>query len=387
MIQKLFFILLSILVIPDIYIYKMFIDRNTVCTGIKLLYFIPSVLLLIGLIWILFFASPETMQKPYAGWYIVAFFLFSLPKLLFCICSLLDLPLNYFFKCHAMPFSWLGILLGVVCAGIILYGAIIGKTKFDIKEITFHSSDLPSSFDNYKIIQLSDIHIGSWQGNKKSIQQAIRLINDQKPDLIVFTGDLVNHRADELDGFEEILAQMHAKDGTYSILGNHDYGPYYHWNTPQEKAENLKELERREASMGWRLLNNEHTYLTKGNDSIALIGVENWGMPPFDGRGDLKKAMQGVNTPFKILLSHNPTHWRAEVLPDSNINLTLSGHTHAMQLACGQHSPSSWVYKEWKGMYDEDNQHLYVNVGLGFVGMPFRFGAWPEITVITLKKE
>lgn len=384
--QKLLFILLSILIIPDIYIYKIFIERNTACIGLKLLYFLPSVILLVGLIGIVFFVTSETMAKPYIGWFIVTFFLFSLPKLLFCICSLLDLPLKYFLKYNLMPFSWLGVLLGAICAGGILYGTIVGKTKFDIKEVIFRSSKIPPSFDNYKIIQLSDIHIGSWTGNEKSIQQAIRLINEQEPDLIVFTGDLVNHRAIELDNFEEILAKMKAKDGVYSILGNHDYGPYYHWNTQQEKTENLKDLVQREVDMGWKLLNNEHVYLTKGNDSIALIGVENWGMPPFDGRGDLKKAMHGVDSPFKILLTHNPTHWKAEVLPHSDIDLTLSGHTHAMQFAFGQHSPSSWVYKEWKGMYSEDDQHLYVNVGLGFVGMPFRLGAWPEITVITLKK-
>lgn len=384
--QKLLFILLSILIIPDIYIYKIFIERNTACIGLKLLYFLPSVILLVGLIGIVFFVTSETMAKPYIGWFIVTFFLFSLPKLLFCICSLLDLPLKYFLKYNFMPFSWLGVLLGAICAGGILYGTIVGKTKFDIKEVIFRSSKIPPSFDNYKIIQLSDIHIGSWTGNEKSIQQAIRLINEQEPDLIVFTGDLVNHRAIELDNFEEILAKMKAKDGVYSILGNHDYGPYYHWNTQQEKTENLKDLVQREVDMGWKLLNNEHVYLTKGNDSIALIGVENWGMPPFDGRGDLKKAMHGVDSPFKILLTHNPTHWKAEVLPHSDIDLTLSGHTHAMQFAFGQHSPSSWVYKEWKGMYSEDDQHLYVNVGLGFVGMPFRLGAWPEITVITLKK-
>lgn len=384
--QKLLFILLSILIIPDIYIYKIFIERNTACIGLKLLYFLPSVILLVGLIGIVFFVTSETMAKPYIGWFIVTFFLFSLPKLLFCICSLLDLPLKYFLKYNLMPFSWLGVLLGAICAGGILYGTIVGKTKFDIKEVIFRSSKIPPSFDNYKIIQLSDIHIGSWTGNEKSIQQAIRLINEQEPDLIVFTGDLVNHRAIELDNFEEILAKMKAKDGVYSILGNHDYGPYYHWNTQQEKTENLKDLVQREVDMGWKLLNNEHVYLTKGNDSIALIGVENWGMPPFDGRGDLKKAMHGVDSPFKILLTHNPTHWKAEVLPHSDIDLTLSGHTHAMQFAFGQHSPSSWVYKEWKGMYSEDDQYLYVNVGLGFVGMPFRLGAWPEITVITLKK-
>lgn len=214
----------------------------------------------------------------------------------------------------------------------------------------------------------------------------VDLVNAQKPDLIVFTGDLVNNRAAELDGFEEILSQLHATDGVYSILGNHDYGPYYRWKSKREQVNNLNDLKKRQADMGWILLNNEHTLLHRGNDSIALIGVENEGEPPFSQHGDLPKAQAGTNGLFKLLLSHNPTHWRREVLPQSDIDLMLAGHTHAMQLAIGHHSPASWIYPEWGGMYMEDNRGLYVNVGMGFVGLPFRFGAWPEITVITLDK-
>ena len=214
----------------------------------------------------------------------------------------------------------------------------------------------------------------------------VDLVNAQKPDLIVFTGDLVNNRAAELDGFEEILSQLHATDGVYSILGNHDYGPYYRWKSKRDQVNNLNDLKKRQADMGWILLNNEHTLLHRGNDSIALIGVENEGEPPFSQHGDLTKAQAGTNGLFKLLLSHNPTHWRCEVLPQSDIDLMLAGHTHAMQLAIGHHSPASWIYPEWGGMYMEDNRGLYVNVGMGFVGLPFRFGAWPEITVITLDK-
>lgn len=388
MINKLFFILILILSIPDIYIYKMFIVRSTENPVLRLLYLLPSIILLIGLIWFAFFADQKiiTEKGHYIGWFIISFMLFALPKLIFLICSVIDLPFKYFLKWNSMPFSWIGVAFATICLGGILYGAFIGKTKFDVKEIIFRSPDIPASFNGYKIVQLSDIHIGSWTGNGKALKEAVQLVNAQQPDLIVFTGDLVNHRATELDDFEDILSGMKAKDGIYSILGNHDYGPYYHWESEKEKADNLAELERREANMGWILLNNEHTYLHRNNDSIALIGVENWGTPPFHGRGDLKKAVEGMNADFKILLSHNPTHWKAEVLPASDIDLMLAGHTHAMQMAIGQHSPSSWAYKEWKGMYTEGKQNLYVNIGLGFVGMPFRLGAWPEITVITLEK-
>ena len=389
MINKLFFILTLILIIPDIYIYRMFIIRSTDSTLLKVLYFLPSLFLLIGLIWIVCFADQRfTIDKNYClGWFIITFMAFALPKLIFFVCSIFDLPLKYIAKWSFMPFSWLGVIIASICLIGILYGSIIGKTKFNVKDIAFHSPNIPQSFNGYKIIQLSDIHIGSWTNNEKELERAVQLINAQKPDLIVFTGDLVNHRATELNGFEDILSKMKAKDGVFSILGNHDYGPYYHWNSQREKSDNLAELEQRETNMGWQLLNNEHIYLHQGNDSIALIGVENWGIPPFNGKGDLQKAMQGVNDGFKILLSHNPTHWEAEVLSKTDIELMLAGHTHAMQFAIGQYSPSSWVYKEWKGMYTKGKQNLYVNVGLGFIGMPFRFGAWPEITVITLKKE
>lgn len=389
MMQRLFIFLTLILIIPDIYIYKMFITRLTTSPILRCLYFIPSLLLLAGVIYIAFFAGNHLADEKsrYVGWFIVTYMFFAIPKLLFFACSLLDFPLKYLSNWNAMPFSYLGMAVGIACAGAILYGSIWGKTKFDVKEVVFYSPDLPKSFDGYKIIQLSDIHIGSWAGNEKAIQEVVELTNKQEPNLVVFTGDLINHRAIELNGFEDILAGIKAQDGVYSILGNHDYGPYFHWESKQAQANNLTELKEREARMGWKLLNNEHVMLHQGNDSIALIGVENEGEPPFSQHGDLKKAMQGTeNTAFKLLLSHNPTHWKREVL-STDIQLMLAGHTHAMQLALGQHSPSSLVYPEWKGMYEQDGKSLYVNIGLGFVGMPFRFGAWPEITVITLKSK
>lgn len=386
MIQKLFIVLLLLLLLPDLYIYIMYILRCHLPIGIKSVYFLPSLLLLAGLVRITFFPSPDLMEKPAMGWFVITYFVFVLPKLLFSLCSLVDLPLKALFKWDIPFFSYLGTGIGLVCAVGLLYGAFVGKSRFDVREVTFRSTDLPDAFDGYKIVQLSDIHIGSWAGNDAQLQKAVGLVNAQQPDLIAFTGDLVNHRAIELTGFEKTLSRLKAKDGVYSVLGNHDYGPYHIWKNPREKEENLRDLERRETELGWKLLNNEHAYLRRENDSILLIGVENQGAPPFDGRGDLKKAMKGADASFKILLSHNPTHWRTEVIPQSDIDLTLSGHTHAMQLAFGHHSPSSLMYKEWSGMYREGKQHLYVNVGLGFVGMPFRLGAWPEITVITLKK-
>ncbi len=353
----------------------------------KYLYFLPSLLLFAGLIYLLLFAGQEVMiqKSRFLGWFILVYFLFTIPKLTFSILSLFDLPLKYFFKFSFSPFTYVGIAAVIIWIGVFIYGSAWGKTQFDVKPLSYHSSLLPKGFNGYKIVQLSDIHIGSWKGNQKALREAVELANAQHPDLIVFTGDLVNHQAVELDGFKEILSMLRAKDGVYSILGNHDYGPYYPWKSPRDQADNLTTLKQEEAKMGWILLNNEHRVLHHNGDSIALVGVENWGEPPFSQHGDLKKALDGTeNIPFKLLLSHNPSHWKSEVLPKSDVSLMLSGHTHGMQLALGHHSFASIVYPQWSGFYTQGNQSLYVNVGLGFIGIPFRFGAWPEITVITL---
>lgn len=388
MLHRLLIFLIVALILPDLYIYRMFIHRLKIHPIFKVLYFLPNLLILTGTLGLAFLAGQEFGEHHASliGYFAVFSFLIASPKLLFTICSLIGLPFNYLLHWPKAPFVYAGLLLGILNVGILLYGSFIGKDRFEIKEITYRSPRLPQTFEGYRIVQLSDIHIGSWQGNAQVLQQMVDLVNAQHPDLIVFTGDLVNHRATELNGFEKILSGLDAKDGVYSILGNHDYGPYYPWKSQQEQADNLADLKRRQAAMGWQLLNNDHATLYLGGDSIALIGVENEGEPPFSQHGDLSKALQGTEGMFQLLLSHNPTHWRREVLLESDVDLMLAGHTHAMQLAIGRYSPSSWVYPEWSGLYKEGTQGLYVNVGIGFVGLPFRFGAWPEITVITLER-
>ena len=270
---------------------------------------------------------------------------------------------------------------------MVLYGTVSGWHRYQVKEVTFESADLPEAFNGYKIVQFSDLHIGTIAKYPKQVQRLVDIINQQKGDLIVFTGDLVNHRASELNGVEHILGQLRAPDGVYSVLGNHDYSPYFKWKSPREQAANLKELKQRQAQMGWTLLNNANTLIQRKDTCIALVGVENQGLPPFPEKGDLPKAIKGTEGLFKVLLSHDPTHWRREVLPDTDIQLTLSGHTHAMQFILFGFTPASWFFKENRGMYYENDRALYVNIGVGEVMLPFRFGAWPEITVITLQKK
>lgn len=386
MIQKFFFLLFIAWAGTEAYAYFFFARKRAASSLIRRLYFLPSAFLIIFVL--LTFLLPEWgAVNRYLDWAAtITYLLIVIPKLLFLLCTLPGILLQLLSKRHCKLFYWLGVIAACVCAGGILYGATIGKTNLETKDIDFHSTDLPPAFDGYKIVQISDLHTGSWRDKKQFMEEIVRTVNQQQADLIVFTGDIVNQRAVELDGFQDILSRLKAEDGVYSILGNHDYGTYYSWESPQEEADNLAGLQQREADMGWKLLNNAHVYLKRGNDSIALIGVENWGKPPFDGKGDLQKAMEGIRgNGFKILLSHNPTHWDAEVIPQTDINLTLSGHTHAMQFAIGDLSPCAWFYDEWKGMYEKEGQYLYVNIGLGFVGIPFRLGANPEITVFTLK--
>ena len=252
--------------------------------------------------------------------------------------------------------------------------------------MTIASADIPEAFDGYRIVQISDLHTGSWGKHTKPFQKAVELINAHQPDLVVFTGDLVNNLATELDPFIPVLSQLQAKHGVYSVLGNHDYSIYVPWETPEAQAANLQALKDKQAQMGWTLLNNQSVKLYQGTDSIALIGVENSGRPPFPDHAHLKEAMNGTEGMFSILLSHDPSHWRREVLPDTDIQLMLTGHTHDMQTRILGFSPSALIYPEHSGLYQEDNQMLYVNVGLGFLMYPMRLGAWPEITLLTLKK-
>ena len=385
MLQRLFIFLLIFLILPDIYLYLRFIVHLTAKRWLRILYWLPAFLLSAGLLYLVYFSNNAFAERhtQAIGWFSIFFFLFTAPKLLLSLCTIIGVPFHKWLRWPRTPFICTGLTLAVISIVMIIYGSFIGRTQFDVKD---SSPKLPSAFDGYRIVQLSDIHIGSWQGNASAIQKLVKLVNEQQADLIVFTGDLVNHRAVELNDFQDILAGLKAKDGVYSILGNHDYGPYFHWKSKDEQDDNLNDLLQRQAAMGWKLLNNSHTILIQGSDSIALIGVENEGEPPFSQYADLPEAMRGTEGMFQILLSHNPTHWRREVLPQTYIDLMLAGHTHAMQLKFGNHSPSSYIYPEWSGMYLEGTRGLYVNEGIGYVGLPFRFGAWPEITVLTLRR-
>lgn len=290
-------------------------------------------------------------------------------------------------------FSHIAIITAALPFGAIIVGMIKGRYNYKVLSYEIEFDDLPKAFDGFKITQFSDLHTGSLD-DKKKVAYGLSLINQQKSDLILFTGDLVNDRTTEAIPFKELLSNLKAKMGVFSVLGNHDYGDYINWDSEEEKVNNLNSMYQLHKEMGWRLLRNESVLLEKENQAIALVGVENWGTGRFKKKGDLNRAINKIDPKvFKILMSHDPSHWDAKVLPHSNqFQLTLSGHTHGMQFGVEipgfvRWSPASWRYKQWAGLYEKDGQWLNVNRGFGYLVYPGRFGIWPEITNITLKRK
>lgn len=289
-------------------------------------------------------------------------------------------------------FSQLAVTFTLIPAIGFMYGIFRGAYKYRIHHVKIPSKNLPQSFHGLKIIQISDIHSGSFIDNR-ALNKAFDIVMQQNPDLILFTGDLVNNTVTETVGFESVYARLKAPLGVFSVLGNHDYGDYMEWESKEAKSENLQKLKDLQEKVGWRLLINEHVIIEKNGHKIALLGIENWGGNlRFPKYGKLNEAHKGTELyPFKILMSHDPSHWDKQVrLEYSDIDLTLSGHTHGMQFGIEipgfKWSPVQYLYKQWAGLYKNKNQFLYVNRGLGFLGYPGRIGIWPEITVIELQR-
>lgn len=286
--------------------------------------------------------------------------------------------------------SWLALVLAAIPFFAFLFGVTRGKYHYKVRRTRLFLPNLPDSFDGFTITQISDIHSGSLD-SRKGVQRGVALINAQESDLFVFTGDLVNNQATEIEPWIDLFSQIKARSGQFSILGNHDYGDYIRWNSTEEKAQNLQQLKANHQRLGFRLLLDENIIITRGNDKIALLGVENWGVG-FGQRGNLSKALSGLEPEMiKILLSHDPSHWDAEIKNHPlNIHLTLSGHTHGMQFGIElfgfKWSPVKYRYRNWAGLAEENGRYLYVNRGFGFLGFSGRVGIWPEISVIELHK-
>lgn len=364
------------MVAPDIYIHTTYVSPlGSALLG--MLWWLPSAAIVAT------FAAAQlgiwhnTMFRAFFGLTLAIMF----PKLLFTLL--------------AVTMGWkVGLGAAAVLLTALLYGFIFGWRRIVVRTATCRSTLLPDDFDGYRIVHLSDLHIGTFLRNPAFIDSLADAVNGQHPDIVVFTGDLVNVSAIELLPFRKTLSAISAPDGVYSVMGNHDYCMYAQDCTHRVHGRSITVAERdrmllqyMEDKMGWRMLMNENVVIKRGKSSIAVVGVENIGKPPFKSFGNLAKALTGLpEGMFKILLSHDPTHWRSGVLNKTDIALTLSGHTHAGQVRLGRFSPAKWAYNEWGGSYVEGNSMLHVSPGIGGT-VPFRFGAWPEINVVVLKKK
>ena len=344
------------------------------------------------IVWVIFLLAILVPKKDIGndGLVVIMWMLFSVlsiyvAKLLFLLFSLICSIFVKSKNCLISP-----CIIALSSLGLLLYSSAITPYQINVSNIDIEFDNLPKAFDNYKIVQFSDLHLGSYISGSTFIDELVDSINAQNANITVFTGDIVNRQSNEMAVYTECLKKLCSPDGVFSVLGNHDYGDYMHWESEGMKKLDVESLVSMQQRMNWTILNNSHTIIRNGNDSIALIGVENWGDPPFKMYADLSSSYPNLNdSTFKILLSHNPAHWDAEIIDKTNIALTLSGHTHAMQCAFnvfGKYiSPAVFRYSRWSGLYtNQEKQYLYVNSGIGEVAIPARIGVKPEITVITL---
>ncbi len=398
---------ISFYILVDIYAFQAIktVTRNPWIYGI---YVIASLLILAALIYELSFAGSPKLMEPSKMYVFGVFLAIFIPKLLLIIFmfgeDIIRLFVGVFSKVAGSDegfyipsrrkfISTLALGIAAIPFASLLYGMVQGKYNYKVLKYSLEFDDLPQEFDRYTITQISDIHSGSFDNHKK-VEYAVNLINEQKSDVILFTGDLVNNVVEEMHDWKVLFSTITATDGVFSVLGNHDYGDYVSWESESKKAQNLQNLKELQREMGWDLLLNENRYLERNGEKIALIGVENWGEGGFKKAGDLDKACEGIShKDFKILMSHDPSHWQAQVKGDArNFHLTLSGHTHGMQFGIEipgwfKWSPVKYRYENWAGIYEEFGRYINVNRGFGYLGYPGRVGIWPEITVIQLKKK
>lgn len=385
-----FIIVLAVLLLSDAYIIFGVLPNivSSLSWGPKIfilvLFLFPTLLYCILLIKTFLFGdiNQHILNSLFRGTLLVV-----LSTLLFVIISLIGKGIGLLWAPASYIFNILGIVVVVVWICMVLYGSIEGWKKVTVENVTVSSPKIPGAFNGFKIVQLSDFHIGTYADSPETVTRIVNEVNSLNPDLIVFTGDLVNSSPEEITQFKNILSELKARDGVLSVLGNHDYCLYRDYKAPDTPEKALAKVVNTEDEIGWRLLRNDSYIIRRGNDSIAIVGVDNAGSRMFPDKSNLPKAIRNLSSDsFKILLSHDPSHWRREVLPTTDIDLTLSGHTHAMQFKLGNWSPSKWTYPEWGGMYEEGMQKLYVSTGIG-ENIAFRFGAWPQIVLITLQEE
>ncbi|MDL2251928.1 metallophosphoesterase [Odoribacter sp. OttesenSCG-928-J03] len=354
-------------------------------------YWLVTLVFIIG--FILFHFSIKNIKGPefyyWVAWGSSMVLLFYVPKSILIITNALAWFICHLFRINKNRRLLIPAIFTSICFLILLYSVTLGKSNYKVEREEIAFQNLPAGFDKLKIIQISDLHLGSLAPTSGNIPKLVKTINQLKPDLILFTGDMINNFSTELLPWIDDLNQLQATYGQYAILGNHDYGDYIEWDTPEARLENLNQLKVNMANAGFKLLNNEHAFIASAGDTLCIAGVENWGKPPFPQYGDLKKAIAGAEHWFTVLMSHDPSHWKAEII-NYNIPLTLAGHTHAMQMGfkIGNYewSPAKYIYEEYDGLYEENGKYIYVSRGVGYLGFAGRIGLRPQIVEITLKQ-
>lgn len=386
-------LLMGLIIIPDLWFFRK-MKKHNFYKWFRNLSLLPGLLFIASFFYIRYGLVYNQNYELTATviWIFFGLVIIYIPKVIYIIFYYINKLFNAIFKSSTRFFQYVGFGLVIFFVVVLTYGAIVTRDDFYLKEKTVYVNELPDGFEKYRIALFADMHLGNWNNRYSIMEKIVRMINKQNPDIIIFAGDMINNFANETEGWEKYFQQLKAKNGMYAVLGNHDYGDYTKWSSDSAKSENLKLTIANIEQLGFDLLNNEHTDLISGNDTISLVGVENYGSGHFDDYADLPAALKET-PPYrkKILITHDPVHWRDEVVrkhPD--IFLTLSGHTHAAQFGYSKNgkqlSPASAIYPEWDGLYRCNNQYIYVNRGIGYVGIPLRIGVPPEITLIVLKQ-
>lgn len=383
MIARISIIILLVTLLPDIYMYRRYVKRRLGNVWARIAWWLPTLLITVSTIGVSLTRDFAPHNLTLFNTYLFITALVVLPKFTFVLCSLAGRLARRMLKLRRNLGNYVGLVLVLAELYILFHGTMVGTDRLNVRQVTIEFDDLPKAFDGYRIAQFTDVHLGSMKD--ELMLRAVTAIDDMRPDLIVFTGDIQNMGPDELPRFAQTLKRLKAKDGVMSVLGNHDYSRYV--NLPPDEALRNERLTRDfETSVGWQLLLNDNRIVRRGSDSIVIAGGENDGRPPFPAKADLKKAMRGIHAKsFVVMLQHDPSAWRRHILPLTNVQLTLSGHTHGGQISLFGLRPTELVGKEDDGLYVEGKRKLFVSTGLGgFV--PFRFYMNPEVVEITLKK-
>lgn len=383
MIARISIIILLVTLLPDIYMYRRYVKRRLGNVWARIAWWLPTLLITVSTIGVSLTRDFAPHNLTLFNTYLFITALVVLPKLTFVLCSLAGRLARRVLKLRRNWGNYVGLVLVLAELYILFHGTMVGTDRLNVRQVTIEFDDLPKAFDGYRIAQFTDVHLGSMKD--ELMLRAVTAIDDMRPDLIVFTGDIQNMGPDELPRFAQTLKRLKAKDGVMSVLGNHDYSHYVNVS-PEEAQRNERMTRQFETSVGWQLLLNDNRIVRRGSDSIVIAGGENDGRPPFPAKADLKKTLRGINAKsFVVMLQHDPSAWRRHILPQTNAQLTLSGHTHGGQISLFGLRPTELVGKEDDGLYVEGKRKLFVSTGLGgFV--PFRFYMNPEVVEITLKK-